>query len=40
MGGIEWPAIPTIVEIFGITDVETFITQLVAIRSWLDAQKG
>jgi len=39
MGGIEWSAIPTVAEICGITDVEVFIAELIAIRSWFDAKK-
>lgn len=32
MGGIEWAALPLVVEMFGIEDVETFVRQLVTIR--------
>jgi hypothetical protein len=32
MGGLDWSALPTVVEMLGITEPETFITQLVAIR--------
>lgn len=36
MGGqIDWAALPVIVELYGIADVEIFITQLVAIRDHL-----
>lgn len=34
MGGLDWQALPIVVEILGITDIETFITQLIAIRDW------
>lgn len=32
MGGIEWGALPTIVEILGVEDIELLIRQLGAIR--------
>jgi len=33
MGGtIDWQALPYMVEYFGVTDVETYVAQLVAIR--------
>jgi len=32
MDGIDWAAIPLMVERFGIEDVDVFVTQLVAIR--------
>lgn len=32
MGGIEWDALPIIIELLGIEDVETLVRQLVAIR--------
>ena len=34
MGGLKWSALPTVVEILGIVDVEAFIARLVAIRDW------
>lgn len=34
MGGLDWAALPTVVELLGIEDLEPFITQLVAIRDW------
>lgn len=32
MGGIDWAALPIVCEMLGVSDVETLITQLVAIR--------
>lgn len=32
MGGIDGALLPIVVEMLGITDVECFVTQLVAIR--------
>lgn len=34
MGGLEWAAIPIVVEMFGVLDPAEFIVQLVAIRDW------
>jgi hypothetical protein len=34
MGGIDWDAMPVMVEMFGIDDVETFILNLVTIREF------
>lgn len=38
MGGIDWAGLPTVCEMLGITDVETLITQLVAIRDHQNQQ--
>lgn len=36
MGGqIDWTALPIIVDLYGVEDVETFIAKLVAIREHL-----
>jgi hypothetical protein len=36
MGGqIDWAALPVIIELYGINDVEVFIAQLAAIRDHL-----
>jgi hypothetical protein len=35
MGGIDWTAIPYVVERFGIDDVDAFVSQLIAIREHL-----
>jgi len=32
MGGLDWTALPLVVEMLGIRDIEPFIYQLVAIR--------
>ena len=32
MGGLDWSALPVLVEMLGVRDPEPFITQLVAIR--------
>ena len=32
MGGIDWAALPIIIEIYGISDVEVFVAKLNAIR--------
>ena len=39
MGGLDWTALPVVVEMFGIMDVETFVIQLVSIRTWRRAQE-
>lgn len=33
MNGLDWAALPLMVERFGVRDVEIFIEQLVAIRN-------
>jgi hypothetical protein len=35
MGGLDWAALPIVVEMLGITDVDILITQLVAMREHL-----
>lgn len=32
MGGLDWAALDTVCELYGIEDVENFIHQLAAIR--------
>lgn len=32
MGGIDWAALPVVAELYGITDIDLLIHQLVAIR--------
>lgn len=32
MGGLDWVALPIVVEILGIRDVESLIAQLVVLR--------
>lgn len=34
MGGIDWAGLPFVCDVLGIEDVETLITQLVAIRDF------
>lgn len=34
MGGIDWAALPIVMDILGIEDVEKFINQLTAIRDY------
>jgi hypothetical protein len=33
-GGIDWSALPIMVEMHGITDVETLVAELLAIRDF------
>lgn len=39
MGGLDWAALPVVVELLGVSDVEQLIVQLVAIREHM-AHKG
>lgn len=39
MDGIDWGALPMVSELHGITDLETFIALLVAIRDYQAAQQ-
>ena len=32
-GTIEWAALDLMVELYGVTDVETFINELIAVRN-------
>ena len=32
MGGIDWSALPIVIDLLGVADPEALITQLVAIR--------
>lgn len=34
MGGLDWAALPVITELLGITDIELYIEQLLAIREF------
>lgn len=38
MGGLDWSALPFIVEYFGITDVDEFVCRLVAVRNYKASQ--
>jgi len=40
MGGIDWAALPVVVEMLGVTDPELLITQLVAIRDHQNATRS
>lgn len=34
MGGLDWAALPLVVEMLGVNDVEPFILSLIAIRDF------
>ncbi len=34
MRGLDWAALPVIVEILGIVDVEQYVAKLIALRDW------
>lgn len=34
MGGLDWQALPIIADLLGITDIETFVAQLAAVRDY------
>lgn len=38
-GSLDWSALPVVVEMAGIEDVEQFVARLAAIRDWQKAQK-
>lgn len=38
MGGIDWAGLPVVCDVLGIEDVETLITQLVAIRDFQNSK--
>ena len=40
MGGIDWAALPIVVEMLGIADPELLVTQLVAIRDHQNANRS
>jgi hypothetical protein len=40
MGGLDWTALPMVADLFGITDLESFIAQLAAIRDHLREENG
>jgi len=37
MGGLDWQALPLVIELLGIEDVDVFVTLLIALR---DHQNG
>ena len=39
MGGIDWPALPVVVELLGIIDVDGYINQLLTIRDFQTSQR-
>lgn len=34
MGALDWSALPVMIEMLGVKDIESFITQLSAIRDF------
>lgn len=34
MRGLDWAALPLVVEMLGVDDVENFVARLVALRDW------
>ena len=40
MGGIDWNALPILIDVYGIEDVDTFIDELIAIRDHFDRIKN
>lgn len=41
MGGeIKWEAIGLVAEMFGVEDIETFVAEMVAIRTFTQAEAG
>jgi hypothetical protein len=38
MGGIDWSALPIVIDLLGVSDPEALIAQLVAIRDYQYAQ--
>lgn len=39
MGGLAWEALPIVIEMFGITNPELFVRELVAIREFQNREK-
>lgn len=39
MGGLDWQALPIVVEMLGVTDVERLVRQLVTIREQRRAEE-
>jgi hypothetical protein len=40
MGGLDWAALPTVVELLGVVDVESLVRQLISIRDHHLRQAG
>jgi len=38
--GLDWQALPLLVEVHGVTDIETLIAELVAIREFMGERDG
>jgi hypothetical protein len=38
--GLDWQALPLLVDVHGITDIETMIAELVAIREFFGGRDG
>jgi len=39
-GGLDWHSLPLLVDLHGVTDVETLIAELMAIRGFLEERNG
>jgi hypothetical protein len=39
-GGLDWQALDLLVEVHGITDVETMLAELMAIRDFMERDRG
>lgn len=38
--GLDWQALPLLAEVHGVTDIETLIAEMVAIREFMGARDG
>lgn len=38
--GLDWQAIPLLADLHGVTDLETLVAELIAIREFMDEQNG
>lgn len=38
--GLDWQALPLLIELHGITDIDTFIAEMVAIRNFQESLDG
>ena len=38
--GLDWQALPLLVEVHGVSDVETLIAEMVAIREFMGERDG
>ncbi len=39
-GTIDWNALPDVIELLGVRDVEALIMQLMTIKMWTDKKHG